>query len=333
MLKKRKAFITAIGISLFFFYTFGRPETLTKGKILDQETLMQKVANAEWPSVKKICIAWRKRDPQNLVPAWLLMIACSEQNQMTEASRLYCYLELFEKAAWEQVLSFAQRMVRQHEKNGIAWALLSYAQGKTGQKQEELESAKKAISFSPNIPFTWINLGVVLGDSLPEEELKCYDHALQIKPDHAGAWHNKGCVYLLLGQVKKAVNCFNQALKVAPNYVQAWDAKGIALVAKNRFQDAMNCFDRAIKIAPKCTRPLINKGNVLLMLGRFQEAVWYYDKVLEIKPRSASAWYNKGYVCFMQGEYVKARRCFERAAELGSDAARTALDALSKHGH
>ena len=53
--------------------------------------------------------------------------------------------------------------------------------------------------------------------------------ALEIDPNDADAWNNKGNALYNLGNYNEAIECYNQTLKIDPNYINAWYNKGVVL--------------------------------------------------------------------------------------------------------
>jgi len=50
-----------------------------------------------------------------------------------------------------------------------------------------------------------------------DEAILAYDNVLQIKPDSAGAWHNKGLIYERMGHYDKAITAYDSALRIHPD--------------------------------------------------------------------------------------------------------------------
>jgi tetratricopeptide (TPR) repeat protein len=57
-----------------------------------------------------------------------------------------------------------------------------------------------------------------------DEALKCFDKALEINPQLAKAWYNRGIALDLLGKPDEAIKSFNKAKELLP-YVELPDNK------------------------------------------------------------------------------------------------------------
>ncbi len=83
----------------------------------------------------------------------------------------------------------------------------------------------------------------------------------------------KGLQQLGHGHAAEALALFDQALQLAPEYAQAWINKGVCLVHLNRAQQALDCFNQSLTLKPESAEALINKGATLGELGQHREAL------------------------------------------------------------
>ena len=96
-----------------------------------------------------------------------------------------------------------------------------------------------------------------------KEAVQAFDKAIQLKPDSAEAYSNRGNALKELGQVEHAVASYD---------------------------DAVASYDKAIQLKPDFAEAYYNRGNGLKDLGRLDEAVASYDMAIQIKPDLAGAY-------------------------------------------
>lgn len=149
-----------------------------------------------------------------------------------------------------------------------------------------------------------------------EEAITYYDKAIQIDPNYAFAWRNKGLSLNMLGNYEEAISCYDKAIELDPDYVGAWNDKGLVFDKSGRYEEAITCYDRALDVDSGFVDALNNKGSALLNLGRHKEAIEYYDKALKISPDYVYAWNARGVALENIGEYNEAMKCFDKAVEL-----------------
>jgi tetratricopeptide (TPR) repeat protein len=124
--------------------------------------------------------------------------------------------------------------------------------------------------------------------------LDYYDQAINISPNYAKAWNNKGLALHKLRKYQEAIEYFDRALEIDPEFARAWNNKGNVLHSLEKYQEAIKYYDRAVKIDPKYVKAWSDKGIALHNLGKYQEAIKYYDRAVKIDPKYASAWNNEG---------------------------------------
>ena len=127
----------------------------------------------------------------------------------------------------------------------------------------------------------------------------------------------EGNEYLDKRNYSMALDHYNQAIEIDPNYADAWNNKGIALRNLRKFKEAIYCCDMAIMINPNYADAWNNKGVSLGKLGKYKEAIESYDMDIKIDPNFAHAWNNKGNALRVLGEQQDANRCFSNAKSLG----------------
>jgi len=145
-----------------------------------------------------------------------------------------------------------------------------------------------------------------------DEAIICFDRALKIDPQHAGALYNKGDALSNLGRDDEAIQCYDQAIGIKPRNTYEWVQKGLTLGLFERDAEAIISFDHALKIDPYFTSALLFKGDALRKLGRHDDAIHCYDRALEIEPDDAGAWKSKGEAFKCLGWSDEAIICYDQ---------------------
>jgi tetratricopeptide (TPR) repeat protein len=78
-----------------------------------------------------------------------------------------------------------------------------------------------------------------------EEAIKCHDKAIEIDPEYAYAWNNKGNSLHYMGRYEEAIKCYDKALEIIPKNADVWSNKGNSLHRMDRHEEAIKCHDRA----------------------------------------------------------------------------------------
>jgi tetratricopeptide (TPR) repeat protein len=175
----------------------------------------------------------------------------------------------------------------------------------------------RIIQLVPDNAEAWYNKGVALGNlGQHEEAISCFDEALQVDPHDAQAWYNKGVALGNLGKYEEAISCFDEALQVDPHHAQAWYNKGATLCSLGKYEEAISCFDDALQVDPHLVQAWYNKGVALSNLGKHEEAISCYDEALQVDFHLAQSWSNKGVALGTLGKYEEAIGCFDDALQV-----------------
>jgi len=116
------------------------------------------------------------------------------------------------------------------------------------------------------------------------------------------------------GRFGDALPLWDRVLELVPEDASAWSNRGNVLLALGDPEAAIAAQDRAMQLDPVNADPHLNRGTAEEALGRWQAAAADYHWVLERDPADASALYNLGNVAGSLGDWSAARDCFAQAA-------------------
>jgi len=97
-----------------------------------------------------------------------------------------------------------------------------------------------------------------------DEAEASYRRALEIKPDYAEAYSNKGTVLQDMGRLNEAEACCRRALQIKPEYAEAHYNLGNSLHGMGRLDEAEACYRRALRAKPDYEDAF---GNLLFALN------------------------------------------------------------------
>jgi tetratricopeptide (TPR) repeat protein len=136
----------------------------------------------------------------------------------------------------------------------------------------------------PGFAQGWKNLGSLLSQKGEhEEEMKCFERALQLKPDLVEAYLCMGATYLrVLKKPQDAIRCFAKAYEIAPNLDEKWSHVRFwlseALFQIGKLEEALKLVETSLLNKPDEVHLLGQKAKLLRKLWR-RDAT-YEDKAL-----------------------------------------------------
>jgi hypothetical protein len=93
-----------------------------------------------------------------------------------------------------------------------------------------------------------------------------YSTAIQLKPDYAEAYNDRGFAYYLKGDAERAIADYTRAIALRPNYPKAYNSRGVVYMSHGYGgAKAIADFDRAIALQPDFRYAYINRGNARLL--------------------------------------------------------------------
>jgi hypothetical protein len=123
-----------------------------------------------------------------------------------------------------------------------------------------------------------------LGDALV-----LHERALQLKPDHAPAWNNRGNALARLYRFEEALESLEKAIALLPDFSEAHNNRGSVFEQQRRYAEALACYERAIACRANYAEAYFNRGNVLSELDRDAEALESFHQCLRLDPAHVSA--------------------------------------------
>ena len=106
-----------------------------------------------------------------------------------------------------------------------------------------------------------------------------YDKAIEVKPDFAEAYNNRGYAKYAKYDGSDALADMNRAIELRPDFPHAYNTRGCVHMARGETELAIADFDRAIELQPDYPRAYRNRANVLMKKGRFRETFADWERV------------------------------------------------------
>ena len=146
--------------------------------------------------------------------------------------------------------------------------------------------------------------------------LALYDRALELDPNSARAYVNRGLTRMALERFAEGLADFDRALQLQANLAGAYAGRGVCKAALGRRLEALEDFDRALELDPQDSHSLGAKGESLASLGRDAEAVEAFDRAVALDPNNTGWLRRRAYSRLSLGRNAGALEDCERAVAL-----------------
>ena len=123
---------------------------------------------------------------------------------------------------------------------------------------------------------------------------KLFTEAIELNPDNALAWHNRGWAYIEQKKYQQAMSDFDKTAALNPNSELPYLGRGWVYNELKEFGAAIKEYDKAINFNPKYAIAWNNRGAAKSWLNQMREAIADYDKAIALNPNYAKAYENRG---------------------------------------
>ena len=167
-----------------------------------------------------------------------------------------------------------------------------------------------------------------------DEALKAYSRAIELSPNNAEAYYNRGIAYChrsdnvlsIIEDFKKAIENFNKVIELNPNCLRAYAA------ASNTYYELATCYygesdrdlaienyTKAIQLQPDCFDAYEGRGAAYCDKGAYDLAIKDYTKMIEISPNKAISYYIRSITYQRKGQINRAIEDYNKAIQLEPD--------------
>jgi tetratricopeptide (TPR) repeat protein len=229
-----------------------------------------------------------------------------------------------------------ERAIQQDDSLAEAYIRLAVLHGNSGQVEQALSNAQRALALRPDDPDYRYIVGNTLLQSgnLAEAEAQLR-RTIEQQPGHAKAHYSLGTVLARTGkqdeakrylarvdslqQVEESINTFERRTMLYPDDPAAWVTYGYALSRAGRSSEAVRAFQVALFKGPATPDVHLLLANAYLKHRQPEEALAHYEAALQLDASFVGAWVNKGICLARMGKPEAARQAWETALRLDPD--------------
>ena len=149
----------------------------------------------------------------------------------------------------------------------------------------------------------WVSRGLVL-DSAGNyaEAVKCYNKALEFRPEAAVIWYNRGVCYMQLKKYGLAVVDFNKALYLDSSLVDAYFNRSLAYRYTGNYQFALSDISIYISRFPEDFNAIESRALLAIEMKDYQTAASDLELLL------TSFQSNTEYALLLEDVYIQSKR-------------------------
>lgn len=231
-----------------------------------------------------------------------------------------------QKGTWPSLQKYARPALGIIALGSIALAAVAYERTKVWKDSETLFT--NVIENYPKAGVAYQNRGHYYRtqssnaddpnkrNQLLQQAMEDYNNGIEIRPDNATLYSNRGKVWFEWKEYEKALEDYNKSLELRPNDAQTLINRGAVRGMLGDTQGALADFNKAVELDPQNPNGYFNRGILLGQLDRSKEALADYNKYLEFYPNRPGMYNSKGVEYQKMGDHQQAIQEFNTAINL-----------------
>ena len=135
----------------------------------------------------------------------------------------------------------------------------------------------------------------------------------------ANEWFEMGKKHDFNFEHDKAIEAYTRAIELNPNDAKAYKNRGAAYGRKRQYDRAIGDYNKAIAIDPNYAYTYIYRGVAYGRKGQYDREIEDYNKAIAINPNDAYAYNRRGFAYKNKGQYDRAISDFQKACDMGDE--------------
>ncbi|MCL4862572.1 MAG: tetratricopeptide repeat protein [Caldilineaceae bacterium] len=171
-----------------------------------------------------------------------------------------------------------------------------YQHSSLGNLAASIANCSKAVELKPDYAEAYNNRGSAYNaQNKWEEAIVDFTKVIELRPDLAAiAYYNLGVVYKAQNKPEAAITEYTTAIAFDPSLVLAYNNRCAAYVSLIKPDEAIADCDKAIELQPENAIAFNLRGNAHFVLRKLDSAIIDFNRAIELEPRFAAAYSNRG---------------------------------------
>jgi len=134
-----------------------------------------------------------------------------------------------------------------------------------------------------------------------------------------------------VGNLDQAIYEYSKAIDMNPNFAKAYDNRGVAYAKEGSLKRAIADFTMAIANNSKDAEAFNNRGRAYAQQGNYYQAIYDYSKSIEINPIYVKAFNNRAQAYYNLQKYDRAWADINEIKKIGAVPDTNLLEELKSH--
>ena len=149
--------------------------------------------------------------------------------------------------------------------------------------------------------------------------IRAYSDAIEVNPDHAPAYRQRGLAYFSKGMYEQALSDCNKAAELNPEDGKVYTIRSLIHGEHGRYEQAISDCNKAAELNPGDPINIYNRGRIYTQKRENELALADYSEAIELGLQNASLYYIRGLTYRKKREYDSAIQDFDKTIELAPE--------------
>ncbi len=193
----------------------------------------------------------------------------------------------------------------------LTWNRISYWENSKTLWTQVIEKHPKVVS-------SYVNLSLYLSDNQEYQEcIRIANGGIQLAPDKAKLYSNKGFCEHKLGQNSQAIQTLKKGIQIEPDKQDLYFMTGLAYSDLKDPENALRMFNKSLELEPEHANSYLKRGTVLSNSRKdYKAAIRDFEKLLEYEPNNIVGINNLALTSFKDGNFDLCIESASRAIKL-----------------
>lgn len=176
--------------------------------------------------------------------------------------------------------------------------------------------ASQAFAFDGNAA-KYYDMG--MKTSLAYKKIKYFTIALELNPNFAPAYEERGLNYYFQGKYHKVIEDYTHYVHLVPHKADAYRMLGIAYLKTGSYEKAISTFNKALKLEPNMPKVFSYQAEAYQLSGQPHKAIKEADKAIDHEMDQhilADVYRTRGKAYQALGQEKLANADFNRATQI-----------------
>ncbi len=155
-----------------------------------------------------------------------------------------------------------------------------------------------------------------LEDADLQSAVKNFSCAIEINPDFAPAYNDRGITRYKLGYKLLALEDLNTAILINPERYKYYNNRGFVLTRLEDYPGAIADYSLAVLLNPYAGKSYFRRGTIYLKINDYGAAIADFDSAICIAPDFGKAYFNRGIAKYKLKDIPGGLEDFQKSAEL-----------------